>query len=174
MADWIVLFLLILSVILAILTIEAKSMLLALSLLFGMTVSIGLIFGLLEAAYVMYFHLMIYGGASLVLLATIMMFTGRDIYEEKSDLLINLAGTLCITFFGIAFLILLQHEFVPFKYSILSIENMLIASNAEIGAEISSGIWNIRQLDMVFLAVLLFSTAICSTILTLRNGSEDN
>jgi len=66
------------AVILAILSVELKNLLQAAICLCGMCIAIGLLFGLLNATYVMVFQLLIYAGATMVLFLSVVMLTRRD------------------------------------------------------------------------------------------------
>jgi len=70
--------LIIATIVLAILTVELKNLLQAALCLFGMCIVIGLIFGLLNATYVMVFQLLIYAGATMVLFISVVMLTRRE------------------------------------------------------------------------------------------------
>jgi len=70
--------LIIATIVLAILTVELKNLLQASVCLFGMCILVGLIFGLLNATYVMVFQLLIYAGATMVLFISVVMLTRRE------------------------------------------------------------------------------------------------
>ena len=72
------LILLIAAVILAILSVELKDLLQAAVCLCGMCITIGLLFGFLNATYVMVFQLLIYAGATMVLFLSVVMLTRRS------------------------------------------------------------------------------------------------
>ena len=74
------LLLIIAAIVLAVLSVELKDLLQASVCLFGMCIVLGLIFGLLNATYVMVFQLLIYAGATMVLFISVVMLTRR---EEK-------------------------------------------------------------------------------------------
>jgi len=63
---------------LAILSVEVKDLLHAVLCLGGMCITIGGLFGLLNAPYVMFFQLLIYAGATVVLFASVLMLTERS------------------------------------------------------------------------------------------------
>ncbi|MFQ6064615.1 MAG: NADH-quinone oxidoreductase subunit J [Candidatus Bathyarchaeia archaeon] len=69
--------LLILTVLLALLTVELKDMLHAVISLCGMCISIGALFWLLRAPYVAVFQLLVYAGAVIVLFIAVVMLTTR-------------------------------------------------------------------------------------------------
>ena len=69
--------LIVVTTILAIFTIEVKDMLHAVICLCGMCISIGILFGILSAPYVMVFQLLIYAGAAVVLFVSVVMLTRR-------------------------------------------------------------------------------------------------
>ena len=73
--------LMILTVLLALLTVELKDMLHAVLGLCGMCISIGALFWLLSAPYVAVFQLLVYAGAVIVLFIAVVMLTTR---KEKS------------------------------------------------------------------------------------------
>ena len=73
--------LIILTVLLALLTVELKDMLHAVLCLCGMCVSLGALFWLLSAPYVAVFQLLVYAGAIIVLFIAVVMLTTR---KEKS------------------------------------------------------------------------------------------
>lgn len=75
--DFIAICLIVAIITLAILTVEAPDLLHAVLCLCGMCVSIGLLFGLLGAPYVMVFQLLIYAGAAIVLFISVIMLTTR-------------------------------------------------------------------------------------------------
>lgn len=62
---------------LAIFTVEAKDLLHAVICLCGMCISIGILFGILNAPYAMAFQLLIYAGAAVVLFISVVMLTKR-------------------------------------------------------------------------------------------------
>lgn len=62
---------------LAILSVEVRDLLHAVLCLGGMCVTVGVLFGLLNAPYVMFFQLLIYAGATVVLFASVLMLTER-------------------------------------------------------------------------------------------------
>jgi len=71
--------LLIISVIvLAVLAVELKNLLHSVVCLGGMCIMMGILFGILNAPYVMAFQLLIYAGATMVLFLTVVMLTERD------------------------------------------------------------------------------------------------
>ncbi|RJS86775.1 NADH-quinone oxidoreductase subunit J [Candidatus Bathyarchaeota archaeon] len=72
------LLLIIAAVFLAALSVELKNLLQASVCLFGMCVILGLIFGLLNATYVMVFQFLIYAGATMVLFISVVMLTRRE------------------------------------------------------------------------------------------------
>ncbi len=69
--------LIILTVLLALLTVELKDMLYAVICLCGMCISIGALFWLLSAPYVAVFQLLVYAGAVIVLFIAVVMLTTR-------------------------------------------------------------------------------------------------
>lgn len=69
--------LMILTVLLALLTVELKDMLHAILCMCGMCISIGALFWLLSAPYVAVFQLLVYGGAVIVLFIAVVMLTKR-------------------------------------------------------------------------------------------------
>jgi NADH-quinone oxidoreductase subunit J len=69
--------LIILTVLLALLTVELKDMLHAVICLCGMCISIGALFWLLSAPYVAVFQLLVYAGAVIVLFIAVVMLTTR-------------------------------------------------------------------------------------------------
>ena len=69
--------LMILTVLLAMLTVELKDMLHAILCMCGMCISIGALFWLLSAPYVAVFQLLVYGGAVIVLFIAVVMLTKR-------------------------------------------------------------------------------------------------
>jgi len=66
------------AIILAVLTVELKNLLQAAVCLFGMCIVVGLLFGLLNAVYVMVFQFLIYAGATMVLFISVVMLTRRE------------------------------------------------------------------------------------------------
>lgn len=69
--------LIILTILLALLTVELKDMLHAVICLCGMCISIGALFWLLGAPYVAVFQLLVYAGAVIVLFIVTVMLTAR-------------------------------------------------------------------------------------------------
>jgi NADH:ubiquinone oxidoreductase subunit 6 (subunit J) len=65
-------------VVLAVLAVELKNLLHAVACLFGMCIMIGILFGILNALYVMTFQLLIYAGATMALFLSVIMLTARD------------------------------------------------------------------------------------------------
>lgn len=65
-------------VVLAVLAVELKNLLHAVVCLFGMCIMMGILFGILNALYVMVFQLLIYAGATMVLFLSVIMLTARD------------------------------------------------------------------------------------------------
>lgn len=63
---------------LAILTIQIEDLLYAVICLCGMCITIGVLFGILNALYVMVFQLLIYAGAVIVLFIAVVMLTTRE------------------------------------------------------------------------------------------------
>ena len=74
----IVIVLAVLSVASALLAVEAKRLLNAIISLAVMFACIGIIYWLFLAPYVALFHLLVYGGAVVILLVTAMMFVGGE------------------------------------------------------------------------------------------------
>jgi NADH:ubiquinone oxidoreductase subunit 6 (subunit J) len=66
------------AVVLAVLSVELKDLLQASLCLCGMCIAVGLLFGLLNATYVMVFQLLIYAGATMVLFISVVMLTRRE------------------------------------------------------------------------------------------------
>ncbi|MDH5267310.1 MAG: NADH-quinone oxidoreductase subunit J [Candidatus Bathyarchaeota archaeon] len=79
--DFIQIFLIIVTIVLAILTIEIKDMLHAIVCLCGMGVTIGMLFAILNAPYVAVFQLLIYAGAVIALFLSLVMVTRRELEE---------------------------------------------------------------------------------------------
>ena len=78
MLDLIAIVCLILCLLFAILTIELPDLLYATFSLCGMAITIGLLFGVLSAPYIMIFQLLIYAGATVVLFLAVVMLTKRQ------------------------------------------------------------------------------------------------
>lgn len=78
MLDLIAIICLILSVIFAILTIELPNLLYAAFSLCGMAITIGLLFGVLSAPYIMLFQFLVYAGATVSLFLAVIMLTKRQ------------------------------------------------------------------------------------------------
>jgi NADH-quinone oxidoreductase subunit J len=70
--------LILVTVLLALLTVELKDMLHAILSMCGMCISIGALFWLLSAPYVAVFQLLVYAGAVIVLFIATVMLTKRD------------------------------------------------------------------------------------------------
>lgn len=66
------------TIVLAVLTVELKNILHAVVSLCGMCITIGILFGILKALYVMAFQLLIYAGAAMALFLSVIMLTARD------------------------------------------------------------------------------------------------
>ncbi|KYH41803.1 MAG: hypothetical protein AYL32_002830 [Candidatus Bathyarchaeota archaeon B26-2] len=66
------------AIVLAILAVELKSLLQSVVCLCGMCIVLGVLFGILNALYVMAFQLLIYAGATMVLFLSVVMLTERD------------------------------------------------------------------------------------------------
>lgn len=75
--DMIVTLLLIATIVLAILTVEVTDLLYSVLCLCGMCITIGTLFGVLNAPYVMVFQLLTYAGAAVVLFISVIMLTER-------------------------------------------------------------------------------------------------
>lgn len=73
--------LIVLTVLLALLTVELKDMLHAVICLCGMCIAVGALFWLLNAPYVAVFQLLVYAGAVIVLFIATVMLTAR---KERS------------------------------------------------------------------------------------------
>lgn len=69
--------LILVTTVLAIFIVEVKDLLHAVICLCGMCISIGILFGILNAPYVMVFQLLIYAGAAVVLFVSVVMLTTR-------------------------------------------------------------------------------------------------
>jgi len=65
------------AVALAALSVELRDLLQASLCLCGMCIAVGLLFGLLNATYVMVFQLLIYAGATMALFVSVIMLTRR-------------------------------------------------------------------------------------------------
>ncbi len=65
------------TLVLAILSVEVRDLLYAVLCLGGMCITIGVLFGFLNAFYVMLFQFMIYAGVTIVLFASVIMLTER-------------------------------------------------------------------------------------------------
>lgn len=76
--DVIQILLIVVTIVLAILTIEIKDMLRAIVCLCGMGITIGLLFAILNAPYVAVFQLLIYAGAVIALFISVVMVTRRE------------------------------------------------------------------------------------------------
>jgi NADH-quinone oxidoreductase subunit J len=79
--DFIQVLLIVVTIVLAILTIEIKDMLRAIVCLCGMGITIGMLFAILNAPYVAVFQLLIYAGAVIALFISVVMVTRRE-FEE--------------------------------------------------------------------------------------------
>ena len=78
MFDLIAIICLIFSLLFAILTIELPDLLYAAFSLCGMAITIGLVFGVLSAPYIMIFQLLVYAGATVVLFLAVITLTKRQ------------------------------------------------------------------------------------------------
>lgn len=79
--DFIQVLLIVVTIVLAILTIEIKDMLRAIVCLCGMGFAIGMLFAILNAPYVAVFQLLIYAGAVIALFISVVMVARRE-FEE--------------------------------------------------------------------------------------------
>jgi len=79
--DSVQIFLITATIVLAILTIEARDLLHATLCLCGMSITIGVLFGILNAPYVMVFQLLIYAGATVALFVFVITLTKRETKE---------------------------------------------------------------------------------------------
>ena len=70
--------LMIAAIVLATLTVELRNLLHAVLSLCGMCIVIGIIYGMMNASYVMVFQLLIYAGAAMVFFLSVIMLTSRD------------------------------------------------------------------------------------------------
>ena len=75
--DLIAALLLITTIVLAVLTVEVADLLYAVICLCGMCITIGMLFGVLNAPYVMVFQLLICAGAAVALFISVIMLTER-------------------------------------------------------------------------------------------------
>jgi len=66
------------TIVMAVLTVEAKELLYSALGLLGMSVSLGILYWLLFAPYVAVFQLAVYAGAVVVLFVSVIMLTRRD------------------------------------------------------------------------------------------------
>jgi NADH-quinone oxidoreductase subunit J len=64
--------------VLAVLSVELKNLMHAVVCLGGLCIVIGVLFGILNASYVMVFQFLIYAGAVMVLFLSVVMLTERD------------------------------------------------------------------------------------------------
>ena len=78
MFDIIAIISIILSLIFAVLRIELPDLLHAALSLCGMAITIGLLFGVLSAPYIMIFQLLVYAGATITLFLAVIMLTKRQ------------------------------------------------------------------------------------------------
>lgn len=78
MLDLIAVICILLSLVFAILTIELSDLIYAAFSLCGMAITIGLLFGVLSAPYIMIFQLLVYAGATAVLFLAVIMLTKRQ------------------------------------------------------------------------------------------------
>lgn len=70
--------LILVTVLLAVLSVELEDLLHSVLCLGGMCITIGALYGFLDAHYVMVFQFLIYAGATLILFASVIMFTERE------------------------------------------------------------------------------------------------
>jgi NADH:ubiquinone oxidoreductase subunit 6 (subunit J) len=73
--------LIVVTIALALLTLETRDLFHAVICLCGMCITIGILFGILNAPYVMVFQLLIYAGAAIVLFIAVIMLTTREATE---------------------------------------------------------------------------------------------
>jgi len=73
--------LLVVTVAMAVLAIETRDLIHAVIFLCSMSISIGILFGVLNAPFVMVFQLLIYAGAAIVLFISVIMLTTREAPE---------------------------------------------------------------------------------------------
>lgn len=77
MTDLVALLLLVATILFAFFTVEVRDLLYAVLCLCGMCISVGALFGVLHAPYVMVFQLLVYAGATVALFLFVVMFTRR-------------------------------------------------------------------------------------------------
>ena len=77
MTDLAALLLLVATILLAFFTVEVRDLLHAVLCLCGMCITVGGLFGMLNAPYVMVFQLLVYAGATVALFLFVVMFTRR-------------------------------------------------------------------------------------------------
>ncbi len=77
MLDLIAIISILLSFIFAVVTIESPDLLYAACSLCGMAITIGLLFGVLSAPYIMIFQFLVYAGATIALFLVVIMLTKR-------------------------------------------------------------------------------------------------
>jgi len=70
------------------------------------------------------------------------------------------------------FFTMIQHPFTPFEYARFPVNASMISIEGDIGASVSATLWSERQLDLIVLAILLFTTATCCTIILRPETSE--
>ena len=75
--DLVTVFLLIGTLLFAFFTVEVRDLLYAVLCLCGMCITVGGLFGVLNAPYVMVFQLLVYAGATVALFLFVVMFTRR-------------------------------------------------------------------------------------------------
>ena len=77
MVELLQILLIIAAIVLAVLTVELKNLMHAVVCLCGMCIVIGILYGALNAPYVMVFQLLIYAGAAMVFFLSVVMLTSR-------------------------------------------------------------------------------------------------
>lgn len=66
----------------------------------------------------------------------------------------------------------LQRGFTPFEYARFPVNATLVPLDSDIGPHVSATLWSDRALDIIVLAILLFTTATCcATLLRPERGA---
>ena len=79
---------------------------------------------------------------------------------------LRVLASVLIVLLAYVFVTMLQHVFTPFEYARYPVNATLIPLDGDVGIGVSATLWSDRQLDLIVVAILLFTTATCcATIL---------
>ncbi len=78
----------------------------------------------------------------------------------RVDRLRVLASAL-VVLLAVVVVTLLQRGFTPFEYARFPVNATLVPLDSDVGLHVSVTLWSDRALDLIVLAILLFTTATC-------------